>query len=349
MSRGHTSRPPRAGGPRAWDAAPGVPSAAMKYSRLVKTRRRLLAAALALAASACDRGRSGGGPAPVWWVGEAGAARIVAVDGAGARVVAAAPALEGPVRALAARRDGAVVALHEPASERPLGVVLSSGGERLAVLEDRDDEGAPLFDATSPPWAAAEAADGRLWVTGREAPVLFDAQGAFAGRAAALPHPTRGAALLPDGRVLVTFGDRGVAAYAADGASVAILDASPLFLSAREGVTYGGVDAVAAREDGTVVVAVLRHAAALEGLLRVARVEEGVLVPQGDPEAAPRLPTLPSALALGPDAAVAGPGLGSHLAPACAERLHADLSARQGCLVAGAHRGVARPVAPPAQ
>lgn len=305
--------------------------------------RRLLALALAALASACDRG---GGPAdgraPVWWVGEAGAPRLLGVDAAGelTGVVAGPPSLDAPVRALAARADGAIAVLQEVTEGAPPGVVLSRGGERLLSLAAVDGGGAPLFEVSSPPWAAAEDRAGALWVTGREAPVRFDARGAFLGRAAALPYPTRGVAALADGRVLVTFGVHRAALYAAGGASFELLDAGGLGAGAP--VPYLGLDAAAAREDGTLLLAVLRHGLTADGVVVAATVEGGALVPAGDPEAAPRLPTLPSSLALGPDGVVAGPSLGSLAGPTCAERLAPDLSAREGCLVAGAHRGVVR-------
>ncbi len=77
-------------------------------------------------------------------------------------MAAAAPALDAPVRALAARADGNVVVLQEPSEGAPPGVVVSREGARIAAFASSDAGGAPLFDAAGPPWAAAEAADGRI-------------------------------------------------------------------------------------------------------------------------------------------------------------------------------------------
>jgi hypothetical protein len=291
--------------------------------------------ALLLAATACDCGGEGG-PAP-FWVGEAGVARVVAVSAG--RVVtgvaAAEPALDAPVRALAARADGTVVVLQEVAGGAPPGVVVGPGGARVAALAATGAGGATLFDAGEPPWAAAEAADGRIWVTGRAAPVLFERDGAFAGTAAALPFATRGVAALPDGRMLVTYGANGAALYAPGGASV-----EPLLVSV--GAAYSGVDAVAVRPDGGVVLAVLRHGVTTDGVLVDVALGPGSLAARGDPESSARLPGLPSAIVAGSDAVVAAPPLGSLAAPACAEVLTPDLRERRGCLAAGAHRGVTR-------
>lgn len=292
---------------------------------------RLLA--LALAAAACDCGDA----EVVYWVGEAGSARVlgVSVEGEVRSVAAAAPALSAPVRALALRGDGSVVVLQEVSAGAPPGVIVGRDGARRAQLADADGEGAPLFDAAEPPWAAAEAADGRIWVTGRAAPVLFGPDGALAGIAAALPFPTRGVAALADGRVLVTYGSDGAALYAPDGAS-----AEPLAVAV--GPAYSGLDAVAIRPDGRVVLAVLRHGVTTDGVLVDAALGPGALAATGDPEASARLPGLPSAIVVAADAVVAGPALGSLAAPACAEALSPDLRSRVRCLGPGAHRGVVR-------
>jgi hypothetical protein len=301
----------------------------------VRARRTVLA--LAVAAAACDcvgDGSDEGGAA--YWVGEAGEARVLGLsaDGRVLAVAAAAPALDAPVRALAARGDGAVVVLQEVAGGAPPGVIVGRDGARIAPLAAADALGGALFDASEPPWAAAEGRDGRLWVTGRTAPVLFDAAGAYAGRAAPLPFATRGVAALADGRVLVTYGANGAALYAPDGGSVA-----PLAITI--GAAYSGVDAVAVRPDGGIVLAVLRHGVTTEGVLVDVALGEGSLGANGDPEASARLPGLPSAIVAGAGAVVAGPALGALAAPACAEAVSPDLRVRRGCLVAGAHRGVA--------
>jgi hypothetical protein len=299
-----------------------------------------LALALAAVAAACDcggAGRGAGGDPAAFWVGAAGEARVLAVSAGGAAsVVAAAPALDAPVRALANRKDGTVIVLQEVAGAAPPGVILRRDGTRVAALAATDAAGAPLFDASGPPWAAAEAADGRIWVTGRAAPVLFERDGAYAGTAVEVPAgTTRGIAALADGRVLVTHGVDGAALFAPGGTSAERLSVSL-------GSTYSGVDAVAARPDGRLVLAVLRHGVTTDGVLVDVALAPGALSAVGDPGASAPLPGLPSAIVAGSDAVVVGPGLGSVAAPACAEAVSPDLRERRGCLAQGAHRGVAR-------
>jgi len=307
----------------------------MRYSPGVRTRRAWLA--LALAAGAC---RCGGGDAPATcWVGEAGAARVLAVSAAGEvlGVAAQAPALDAPVRALAPLSDGTIVVLQQPAGGAPPGVLLARDGSRIAALDATDGGGAPLFDAAGPPWAAAQASDGRLWVTGRAAPVLYEPGGGLAGLAAPLPFATRGIAALPDGRMLVTFGPGAAAVYAAGGASAETL-------AVTIGAAYSGLDALALRADGTVLVAALRHGLTDDGVVVEADLDLdlGTLAVRGDPEASARLPGLPpSALAVANGAVLAGPALGTLAEPACVEVLSLDLGERRGCLAPGAHRGVA--------
>jgi len=305
----------------------------MRYSRQVRTPGAWLA--LALAAGACG---CGGREAPATcWVGEAGAARVLAVSAAGEvlGVAARAPALDAPVRALAPLSDGTIVVLQETDGGAPPGVLLARDGSRIAALDATDEGGAPLFDAGAPPWAAAQASDGRLWVTGRTAPILFEPGGALAGFAAPLPFATRGIAALPDGRMLVTFGASAAAVYAADGASAETLEVAV-------GAAYFGLDALALRPDGTVLVAALRHGLTDDGVVVEADLVPGALAVRGDPEVSARLPGLPSALVPGNDAVLAGPALGPLAGPACVEVLSPDLGERRGCLAPGAHRGVAR-------
>ncbi|HEX9052779.1 MAG TPA: hypothetical protein VF841_19790 [Anaeromyxobacter sp.] len=291
---------------------------------------------VALALAACG-GPDRGGASAALWVGEAGAARVLAVsaDGRVLSTAAARPALDAPVRALALLADGAVLVLQEPSGGGAPGVVVGRDGARVATLAATDAGGAPLFDAAGPPWAAAQAADGRIWVTGRLAPVIFGRDGALVGTAAPLPLATRGVAALADGRVLVTCGASSAALYAADGAS-----AEPLAISV--GANYSGVDAVAARPGGGLVLAVLRHGVTTDGVLVDVALAPGVLAATGDPEASARLPELPSALAIGAGVVVAAPSLGALAPPGCAEALSADLRERRGCVAPGAHRGVVR-------
>ncbi len=292
--------------------------------------------ALPLALAACGGGPGpGGGVAATFWVGEAGAARVLAVSGDGRvlSVAAQAPAIDAPVRALALLADGSVLVLQEVSAGAAPGVIVARDGARLARLAAAGPGGEPLFDAAEPPWAASQAADGRIWVTGRSAPVVFERDGTFVRAAAPLPFATRGVAALPDGRVLVTCGASSAALYGADGAAAEPLDVSV-------GATYSGVDAVAARTDGGLVLAVLRHGVTTDGVLVDVALGPGSLAATGDPEASARLPELPSAIAIGAHGVVAGPALGPLASPACAEALSPDLRERRGCIAPGAHRGV---------
>ncbi|HET8539700.1 MAG TPA: hypothetical protein VFL83_07495 [Anaeromyxobacter sp.] len=306
----------------------------------MRTSGTSLALALALAAAACDCSGAAAGASPAaWWVGEAGAARVLAVaaDGRVLDVAAAAPALDAPVRAVAGRGDGSFVVLQEVAAGAAPGVLVRRDGTRIASLAAEGPAGATLFDADAPPWAAAEAADGRIWVTGRPSPVLYERDGTWAATAVPVSQSsagTRGVAALPDGRVLVTWGANGAALYAPDGASVEALAVSV-------GAAYSGVDAVAVRPEGGLVLAVLRHGVTTDGVLVDVALGPGSLAATGDPEASARLPTLPSAIVATSDAVVAGPALGRHAEAACAEALSADLRERRGCVVPGAHRGIA--------
>ncbi len=301
------------------------------------TLRRLLLRVL-LAPAAALAACSGGEGAGVIWMGEAGAPRVLSFSERGEVAVAAEPpAIDAPVRAIAAGRDGAIVVLQETAGGAPPGVVLARSGARLATLDAADGTGAVLFPPVAQPWAAAEAADGRFWVTGRAAPAIFHPDGRLAGFAVPVTAATFGIAPLPDGRMLVTFGLNGVAAYAADGSSVEVLENA---LTAAP--DWWGLDAVAARADGTVVVAVMHHGTSIHGGLVEAAVEPGRLAGRGDLGASVRLSTLPSALVLGDGLVLAGPSLGGAAPAACVERIAGDLSASHGCLAPGGHRGVAR-------
>lgn len=290
--------------------------------------------ALVAAAIACDCGGSGIGDL---WMGEAGAPRILSFTERGEVAVAAeAPALDAPVRAMAVRGDGAIIVLQEVEAGAPPAVVLSPAGRRLATFA-ASVGGAPIFPPATPPWAATQATDGRIWVTGRREPAIFLADGSFDGFAAALPGSSAGVAALPDGRVLVTYGANGAAVYSADGATLDLLVPD---LSTDP--AFRGLDAVAARPDGSVVVAVMHHGAVVEGAVVEAVVETGRLTARGDAAASARLSAPPSSLVLGDDFVVAGPSLGPAATPGCVEVLSPDLATRYGCVTPGVHRGVAR-------
>ncbi len=301
----------------------------------MRAPRSALAAALAAAAVACH-GTSTAPPARVW-IGQRDEPVVLAVSTWGGQLsqAAAAPAIDGPVRALLRRTDGNVVALQDIAAGAPPAVLLSAFGERIMAFAALDGSGAALFHPDAPPWAAAEAPDGATWVTGGLAPVRYAADGSFVGLAEPAPAPTRGIAALPDGRMAIAYGVGRVALYQAAGSLSGLL--SPAF-----GAEYSGIDALAARPDGTLLVATLRHGLVLEGVVVAVRIDEGAssLVPVADPEASARfLAWTPSALQLAGGGIVVGPSLGAG-PPACAEWLSADLTERGGCLVAGAQRGV---------
>jgi hypothetical protein len=304
----------------------------------VTPRPGLAPIALAFGLAACGRG----GSAPdVVWVGEAGAARVLAVTPRGLSVAAESPALDTPVRALLPLASGVILALQEVDGGAAPGALLSSRGARLGSLAAHDQDGTILFDAAARPWAAAQAPDGRIWVTGRRAPVLYGPEGTFLGTAAELPQQTRGIAALPDGRVVVTLGAHEAALYAADGASFELLavDLAAGFVSPDP---FFGLDALAVRPDGSLLVAALRWGVSTNGVLVHARLETGRIVAVDDPERSVRLPTLPSAVALSADAVLAGPSIARTASPACAERLGPDLTSSGGCVAPGFQRGVAR-------
>lgn len=289
------------------------------------------ALAVALAAGACDCG----GERPIW-IGLRGDVRVVAVSegGSDTATAAAPPSIESPVRALLARADGILV-LEDADGAAPPAVLLAHSGGRLATFAAEDGSGAPLFDGANPPWAAASAPDGTIWVTGGRAPVRYAPDGTLAGVADAVPNPTRGIAALPDGRMIVTHGPMGIAIYGVDGTL-----ASSFAASFGPSQTYYGLDALAARE-GSILVAVLRHGIATKGIVIEATLGESSLVPVGDPDASARLPWTPSALVVDGDHVLAGPALGSLAPEWCAVRLSRDLAVDEGCVTPGTHRGIA--------
>ena len=319
-------------------------------SRSVKARLPALAVALC---AACDRGG-----APTVWVGLRDAPQVLSVDPSGGRatVVAEPPVIDAPARALALRRDGAVVVLQEPevcaggtldlsldacvpasATRRavPPALLLSPFGGRLASFAGADPGGAPLFTVAAPPWAAAEDAVGRVWVTGRTAPVLYGPDGELAGAAEPLPFPTRGVAPLADGRVVVSYGVQDLAVYDPTGAVTVRIEPAL-------GPEYEGIDALAAEPGGTLLLATRRFGVTSAGVVLRARIEGGALVLAQDAAASAALAGgLPSALSLAAGRIATAPPLGRLAEPACARWLSADLRLDLGCVVPGPHRGVA--------
>ena len=309
--------------------------------------------ALALGAAACHRGGEA-----VLWVGVPDEARVATFDAAGSRLglEVGPPVLDTPARALVLRRDGAVIALQEPEACQggaldygsdacvpataarvavPPAVVLSRRGVRVLAFAAADGGGTPLFTAAAPPWAAAEDAAGRVWVTGRAAPVVYAPGGALAFQATALPFPTRGVAALSDGRVVVSYGVQDLAVYGADG-TLAFQIPAPLPAG------YDLVDALAVAADGTLLLGAARTGVTSVGVVLRARIEGTALVMAQDPAASAALPGgVPSALVAAAGRIATGPPLGRVAPEACGRWLSADLGAEQGCVVPAAHRGVA--------
>jgi hypothetical protein len=335
------------------------------------------AALLALSvATACrcggggDGGGGDGGPGSALWVGAVDGVRVDAVTAWGARATAASPpAIDAPVRALLALRDGNVLALQEPevcdggafdpafdpsgactpatATRRtvPPGVLLDRAGRRVAALAALDAGGSPLFRRAEPPWAATQDASGRIWVTGRTAPVVYGAGGAIAldpapadSLATAL---TRGAAALADGRVVLSYGVQSLAIYAADGTLLEQFE--PELPHSVSGPTYAGIDALLALPEGNLLVGTRRFDATSSGVVLEGRLDPGrTLSLLVDPSLCATLGgSLPSALGQGRGALYTAPPLGRLSAPECGRWLSADLRADHGCVAPEPHRGAA--------
>lgn len=309
---------------------------------------------VALAALLAACGRAG---EPQLWVATRDTPRIVALGPSGlpVRLAAEPPVVDTPVRALLARRDGAVVVLQEPetcaggtldpvadacqppgatrVAAPPVLLVAPLGG-RLATFAAVDGGGAPLFTAAAPPWAAAEDAAGRVWVTGRTAPVVYDRGGALALAAAPLAFPTRGVAALADGRVVVSYGVADLAVYDAAGAVLLRL-AEPL------GPDHDVIDGLAA-DGADLLVATRRFGVSSAAIVLRVRLEGTTLVSVQDAALSAALPGgVPSALALAAGRVMAAPALGRLAPAACGRWLAGDLRAELGCLAGGPHRAAA--------
>lgn len=298
---------------------------------------------IAFAVGACDRR---GVAEPALWVGEGGSPRVLSFTSptASATLAAGPPALDAPVRALLVRRDGGVVALQEPAAGSPdvpvpPAVLLSRGGGRLAAFAAKDRAGAPLFSASAPPWAVAEDASGRLWVTGGLSPVVYSASGAFERLAEELPSPSRGIAALDDGRMVVGYGVQDVAVYGTASVTDGVVAQT---FTADLGASCEGIDALHAAPDGTLLVATRRYGVTdSSGVVVRATLGAGLSLAE-DPERSASIgSSIPSALALHRGRVLVAPALGPLAPPACARWLTEDLATDEGCAAPGPHRGAA--------
>jgi hypothetical protein len=315
----------------------------------------LLAGLAAGCPSRCDRLELG--DVPLIFVGALDAARLDAVDptGAGTMLIAAPPTIDAPVRAIRALADGMLV-LQEPevcdggsidpgsgacvpadAPRRavPPGVVLSRALHRAAPLAAVDAGGTPLFTWAEPPWAVDQDRAGRLWVTGRSAPVVYGTDGAVALAPDPLPYPTRGVAALPDGRVVVSYGVQDLAVYRADG-TVAESIATDL------GPDLQGIDALLARPDGSLLLATERFGVTSSGVLLHGRLDPGALTLLVDPaQCASLAGGLPSAISSGDGVFFTAPPLGRLAPPQCGRRVSGSLRADLGCFAPEPHHGAA--------
>jgi hypothetical protein len=313
---------------------------------------RLTLVALAALLAAC--GRAG---EPLLWIATRDTPRILALRPSGlpVRLAAEPPVIDTPVRALLARRDGAVVVLQEPetcaggaldlvadaclpASAPRVAVapvlLLTPLGGRLATFPAADGGGAPLFTAAAPPWAAAEDAAGRVWVTGRTAPVVYAPGGALALAAEALAFPTRGVAALPDGRVVVSYGVADLAVYDAAG-TVTLRLTEPL------GPDHDVIDGLAA-DGADLLVATRRFGVSSAAIVLRVRLEGTTLVSVQDAALSAALPGgVPSALAVAAGRVITSPALGRLAPAACGRWLSSDLRADLGGLAGAPHRAVA--------
>lgn len=268
------------------------------------------------------------------WMARGDAAAVQAVSSSGAAVGALLPlqGSAGPVLALAARADGAILAAQSPAAGPPVRVHDRTGAA-LGSFDASDGGGTPLFDAAAPPRAILQMRDGTVWVTGGRRPVIYEASGRFRALAAEAPAETIGLAQLPDGRVAVTYRwAYGLGIYDESGSALA---KRSLQFSAPAGESYGALGALAALPDGRLLLAAAHFAPPgwAGTLLRL----DGELRLEAELDAAARVPrNVPGALSLSGAAVDAAPSpVGGDTAPACPRRFAADLSASSGCLDAG--------------
>jgi hypothetical protein len=268
------------------------------------------------------------------WIARGDPAAVQAVSSSGAPVGGLVPlqGTAGPILALAARADGAILAAQSPQAGPPVRVHDRTGAA-LGSFDAADRGGTPLFDAAAPPRAIQQMRDGTVWVTGGKRPVIYEAGGGFRALAAEAPAETIGLAQLPDGRVAVTYRwAYGVGFYDESGSALA---KRPLQVSAPVGESYGALGALAALPDGRLLLAAAHFAPSgwAGTLLRL----DGELRLEAELDAAARVPrNVPGALSLAGAAIDAAPStVGGDTAAACPRRFAADLSGSAGCLETG--------------
>ena len=299
---------------------------------------------IAFAVGACDRG---GVAEPALWVGEGGSPRVLSFTSptASATLAAGPPALDAPVRALLVRRDGGVVALQEPDGREPRrarparGAPLPRRREARGVRREGRERARRSSAPSAPPWAVAEDASGRLWVTGGLSPVVYSASGAFERLAEELPSASRGIAALDDGRMVVGYGVQDVAVYGTASVTDGVVAQT---FTADLGASCEGIDALHAAPDGTLLVATRRYGVIdSSGVVVRATLGAGLSLAE-DPERSASIgSSIPSALALHRGRVLVAPALGPLAPPACARWLTEDLATDEGCAAPGPHRGAA--------
>jgi hypothetical protein len=265
------------------------------------------------------------------WIARNDTAAVQAVASDGTSVGALIPlqGTAGPVLALAARADGAVLAGQSPQSGEPVRVH-DRAGAALGAFDAADAGGRPLFDAAAPPRAIQQMRDGTVWVTGGQRPVIYEAGGRFRSLDAKATAETIGLVQLPDGRVAVTYRyANAVGFYDESGATLVI---KALQAVAPAGESYDALGALAASPDGLLVLAAAHFSATgwSGTLLRL----DGELLLEAELPPVARVPrNVPWALALTGAALDTGPSpVTGDTAPACPRRFMADLSGTAGCL-----------------
>lgn len=235
----------------------------------------------------------------------------------------------GPILALAARADGAILVAQSPASGPPVRAHDRTGAA-LGSFAAADPGGSPLFSATAPPRAIQQMRDGTVWVTGGIRPVVYEAGGSFRAWAADAPAETIGLTQLPDGRVAITYRYAyGIGFYDESGATLA---KAALLATAPAGESYGALGALQALPDGRLLLALAHFAPSgwTGTLLRL----DGQLALEAELAAPARVPrNVPRALSLAGASVDAAPSpVAGDTAPACPHRFALDLSGTSGCL-----------------